>query len=328
MRGWGQPPLVMIRPGEEALDEALAQRGYAVRDPVVLLAGDAAAMAPPEPDPQVIFGPAPLAIMTDIWRRGGIGPGRLAVMARAAGPRAFLLGRAGDRPAGAAFVAAAGDVAMIHALEVAPFARRQWRRRRDDPRRPRLGARRGGDSAPRSRRHLRQRAGAGALRAASAWRRPPATTTGRCRADRLGDSAARPAQLRPHRRAAWPRARGPTSRGIASAGPFVAARERGDEGGCGSPVRLQIRVWPPRGRDMRPPSGGGRIRISSTAEIRSPDRCPRDLRPGDGPGRPQAENAWARTGSRGAGAARSGVRGRVVERERKVNARRRVSLYQ
>ena len=125
MRRWGQPPLVMIRPGEEALDEALAQRGYAVRDPVVLLAGDAAAMAPPEPDPQVILGPAPLAIMTDIWRRGGIGLGRLAVMARPAGPRAFLFGRAGDRPAGAAFVAAAGDVAMIHALEVAPSARRR-----------------------------------------------------------------------------------------------------------------------------------------------------------------------------------------------------------
>ena len=57
------------------------------------------------------------------------------------------------------------------------------------------------------------------------------------------------------KRAARPAGRGPTSRGTASAGPFVAARGRGDEGGCGSPVRLQIRVWPPRGRDMRPPWG-------------------------------------------------------------------------
>ena len=80
------------------------------------------------------------------------------------------------------------------------------------------------------------------------------------------------------------RGRGPTSRGIASAGPFVAARERGDEGGCGSPVGLQIRVWPPRGRGMRPPSGGGRIRISSTAEIRGPP-FREILRPGDGQGR-------------------------------------------
>ena len=78
--------------------------------------------------------------------------------------------------------------------------------------------------------------------------------------------------------------RGPTSRGIASAGPFVVARERGDEGGCGSPVGLQIRMGPPRGRGMRPPSGGGRIRISSTAEIRG-TAVPRDLRRGDGPGR-------------------------------------------
>ena len=85
-----------------------------------------------------------------------------------------------------------------------------------------------------------------------------------------------------------PRGRGPTSRGIASAGPFVGARERGDEGGCGSPVRLQIRVWPPRGRGMRPPSGGGRIRISSTAEIRvhtvpetNYGRSEAELRPGE-----------------------------------------------
>ena len=57
------------------------------------------------------------------------------------------------------------------------------------------------------------------------------------------------------KRALGSRGRGPTSRGIASAGPFVAARERGDEGGCGSPVGLQIRVWPPRGRKCVRPRG-------------------------------------------------------------------------
>lgn len=125
MRGWGQPPLFMIRPGDETLDAALAARGYRLADAVVLLAAPAATLAPPEPDPLVLIGPAPLAVMTDIWRQGGIGPARLAVMDRAAGPRAFLLGRAGDRPAGSAFVAVSGGVAMIHALEVAPFARRR-----------------------------------------------------------------------------------------------------------------------------------------------------------------------------------------------------------
>jgi GNAT superfamily N-acetyltransferase len=63
--------------------------------------------------------------MAEIWRAGGIGPERLAVMLRVAGPRAFLLGRSADRPAASAFVAAFGEVGMLHALEVAPFARRR-----------------------------------------------------------------------------------------------------------------------------------------------------------------------------------------------------------
>jgi ribosomal protein S18 acetylase RimI-like enzyme len=46
------------------------------------------------------------------------------VRARAAEPRSFLLGRLDDRPAGCAFVAVHGDVAMLHAVEVAPLARR------------------------------------------------------------------------------------------------------------------------------------------------------------------------------------------------------------
>lgn len=125
MRAWGQVPLFMIRPGDEALDGALAERGYRLADAVVLFAAPAAALAPPEPDPLVSIGPAPLAVMAEIWRHGGIGPERLAVMDRVAGPRAFLLGRTGDRPAGCGFVATAGGVAMLHALEVAPFARRR-----------------------------------------------------------------------------------------------------------------------------------------------------------------------------------------------------------
>lgn len=125
MRAWGQAPLFMIRPGEEALDAALAARGYPRRDAVVVLAAPAAALAPAEADPLVIVGDAPLAIMAEIWRAGGVGPERLAIMDRVTGPRAFLLGRVGDRPAGCLFVAAAGDVAMVHAVEVAASARRQ-----------------------------------------------------------------------------------------------------------------------------------------------------------------------------------------------------------
>jgi GNAT superfamily N-acetyltransferase len=46
-------------------------------------------------------------------------------MDRAAGPKIWLLGRSGDRPAACAFVAAHGDAAMLHALEVTPGARRK-----------------------------------------------------------------------------------------------------------------------------------------------------------------------------------------------------------
>jgi GNAT superfamily N-acetyltransferase len=125
MRAWGQAPLFMIRPGEEPLDALLAARGYARRDPTVLFAAPAAALAWTAPDETVVFGDAPLACMAEIWAAGGIGPARLAVMRRAGDPRSFVLGRLGDRPAACAFAAVHGATAMLHALEVAPFARRQ-----------------------------------------------------------------------------------------------------------------------------------------------------------------------------------------------------------
>jgi GNAT superfamily N-acetyltransferase len=45
-------------------------------------------------------------------------------MERVTGPKLYLLARLGDRPVGAAFVAVADAVAMLHALYVAPRARR------------------------------------------------------------------------------------------------------------------------------------------------------------------------------------------------------------
>ena len=123
MRAWGQPPLFRIWPGEAALDARLAARGYVERDPTLILAAPAAAVAVP-PGEAAVFGSGPLACMAEIWAAGGIGPARLAVMARVPEPRCYLLGRLDDRPAGAAFVALAGRFAVLHALEVAPFARR------------------------------------------------------------------------------------------------------------------------------------------------------------------------------------------------------------
>lgn len=126
MAAMGQRPLFLVRPGDELLEAELVRRDYAVVDPVLAYAAPAAALADPAPPPLAAFPHwPPLAIVQDIWAEAGIGPARLAVMHRAAGPKAAILGRTADHPAGAAFVALAGDTAMLHALEVRPAARRQ-----------------------------------------------------------------------------------------------------------------------------------------------------------------------------------------------------------
>lgn len=122
----GQCPLFMIRPEDAALDAALAARGYDVVDPVVVLAAPVAAVATEAPPPITAFCHwPPLAIQRDLWAEGGIGPARLAVMARAAPPKCALLGRTGDRAAGVGFVALHQGVAMVHAMHVLPALRRQ-----------------------------------------------------------------------------------------------------------------------------------------------------------------------------------------------------------
>lgn len=119
--------LFMVRAGETALDAALVARGYALHDPVVVLASDTAALSSPPPERlRCIPSVAPLAAARALWQGGGIGAGRLAVMARAPGPKAYLMGRVGDRPSGVAFIAQGPDrrYAMLHALHVDPAARR------------------------------------------------------------------------------------------------------------------------------------------------------------------------------------------------------------
>lgn len=118
--------LFVLREGEAALDAALAARGYAVVDPVVAYAAPAARLAEPAPPPlSALPHWPPLAITREIWAEAGIGPARVAVMERAAGPKTVILARTNDHPVGVAFVALSGTVAMLHALEVRPAARRQ-----------------------------------------------------------------------------------------------------------------------------------------------------------------------------------------------------------
>ena len=125
MRAWGQRPTFMIRPGDEALDRRLDALGYLLAAPTLIVAAAPGAVAADGPDERAILGPAPLAVMREIWEAGGVGPRKLAVMARVAEPKTYLLGRIGDTPAACAFAACDHRIGMLQALEVAaPFRRR------------------------------------------------------------------------------------------------------------------------------------------------------------------------------------------------------------
>lgn len=122
----GARPLFMLREGEARLDAVLAARGYAVMDPVVAYVAPVPVLATVRPPPVTTFEVwPPLAAQREIWAAGGIGPARLAVMERAAGPKVSILGRLEDSPAGTAFVALHQELAMVHALEVLPRFRRR-----------------------------------------------------------------------------------------------------------------------------------------------------------------------------------------------------------
>jgi ribosomal protein S18 acetylase RimI-like enzyme len=116
--------LFLIRQGDEVLDAALAARGYRVVDPVLAYAAPVTALTGEVPWLTSFPHWPPLQIARDLWSEGGIGPARVQVMGRVAGQKAAVMARLGDRPAGVAFVAMAGEDAMLHALEVRPLQRR------------------------------------------------------------------------------------------------------------------------------------------------------------------------------------------------------------
>lgn len=117
--------LVLIRPGDEALDAALAARGWQVVDPVLAYAAPVSRLVADLPPLAACPHWPPLEIARTLWAEGGIGPARLAVMDRVACPKTALLARTSDRPSAVAFVAVHGTEAMVHALEVRPVLRRQ-----------------------------------------------------------------------------------------------------------------------------------------------------------------------------------------------------------
>ena len=116
----------MIRDGQDDLDAQLGARGYLLKDPVNLWVCPIEKLMDVEIPRVTTFALwSPLEIQREIWIAGGIGMARQAIMERASGPKAALLGRYDDKPAGAGFVAVHDGVAMVHALEILPHQRRR-----------------------------------------------------------------------------------------------------------------------------------------------------------------------------------------------------------
>jgi len=124
MRDWGQRPIFQLGTGDALLDAALDAAGWTVKDPVTVMAAELDALEPVRCPPLTSFAHwPPLAAQAAIWAESGIGPDRIAVMARVTGPKAALMTREGEFPAGTGFVALHDGVAVCHALVTLPHLR-------------------------------------------------------------------------------------------------------------------------------------------------------------------------------------------------------------
>lgn len=121
----GQAPIFMIRQGQEAMDKALADRGFVIKDPVNFYLAPVETIATERVAPAMSFQIfPPLSVQKEVWAAGGIGQARLAVMERAQCPKTTILGRTGDRTAGTGYVGVSNGVGMVHALETLEKYRR------------------------------------------------------------------------------------------------------------------------------------------------------------------------------------------------------------
>ena len=124
--GWGEPLVVQVCEGDPSLDALLDGRGFSREAPTRLMAADAAAVAAHGVGGRmVVHVRVPLVVLEELWDADHVDAARRAVMDRTAPPKERLLLREDDRPAAAGFVAADGDLAMLHALVVAPRFRRR-----------------------------------------------------------------------------------------------------------------------------------------------------------------------------------------------------------
>ncbi|TRW95056.1 GNAT family N-acetyltransferase [Paracoccus sp. M683] len=122
---WQQRPVFRVLDDDASLIAALEKRGFQRNNPTAIMTCPIAALTDRQVPPVTAFAVwPPLAIQREIWAAGNINAARQQVMERVPAPRTSILGRIKDRAAGAGFVAIHGDVAMVHAIEVAP----DWRR--------------------------------------------------------------------------------------------------------------------------------------------------------------------------------------------------------
>lgn len=125
MRDWGQRPLFQLANGDDDLDIALSERGFVITDRSPLYTAASESLLDDQPETgRILRGDIRVALMDEIWAKGGLGPARLAVMDRVTAPKQYIIARLGDRPAGTAFVAVHGKTVMIHAVEVLAEQRR------------------------------------------------------------------------------------------------------------------------------------------------------------------------------------------------------------
>jgi GNAT superfamily N-acetyltransferase len=118
MQTIGQDRLFQIRTGEDALDSALASRGYDLIDRVVLLVAPLSAL---KKSTNIQSTDTPNSALKQIWSDGGIGPTRLDVMNRATCPKSII--HIDDRAV--AYVGIHNGICMAHAVEVSKNHRRQ-----------------------------------------------------------------------------------------------------------------------------------------------------------------------------------------------------------
>ena len=121
-----QTPLFMITDQDQGLDQALADAGYDIVDPVNIYSTSVGTLTTERPPKVSMFSVwPPLAIEIDMWADGSISDARVNVMKRVQGPKTSILARWNDHPAGVGFAAIHGNDAFVHAVEIRNHQRQQ-----------------------------------------------------------------------------------------------------------------------------------------------------------------------------------------------------------